>query len=60
MDDQPPDVIALTPDYPMSHLDTPSDSSQPHAQDPFLPNLMLRIPFLSARNVIDSLTRPGY
>ena len=21
----------LTPDYPMSHLDTPSDSSQPHA-----------------------------
>ena len=36
MDDQPPDVIALTPDYPTSHLDTPSDSSQPHAQDPSL------------------------
>ena len=36
MDDRPPDVIALTPDYPTSHLDTPSDSSQPHAQDPSL------------------------
>ena len=36
MDDQTPDVIVLTPDYPMSHLDTPSDSSQPHAQDPSL------------------------
>ena len=31
MDDQSPDVIALTPDYPISHLDTPIDSSQPHA-----------------------------
>ena len=30
------DVIALTPDYPISHLDTPTDSSQPHAQDPSL------------------------
>ena len=36
MDDQPPDVIALTPDYPISHLDTPIGSSQPHAQDPSL------------------------
>ena len=34
MDDQPPDVIVLTPDYTISHLDVPTDSLQPHVQDP--------------------------
>lgn len=36
MDAHPPDVIALTPDYPHSDLDTPTDATQPHAQDPHL------------------------